>query len=333
MHSNFTINKKLEGKKAALAYPFLPSENGRFRDGPAPDTVFIAHQSLWSQGAFVNILDTQLCQEKILVDQCFDFVFEISGFGTNVAGEGLLGSVAEANNIAYFPSMGLAQKIASDKLISKGFAAKACLRTPDTIVTRNQFVSSKRYIKKPICGGESQLIEEVTPSTVSLENLRDFFVEEYVEGVDATVLCFWNPISQKTDFIAAFENQDSTLSDITTNQTKKADHYIYGSTLRSRKSILTDLPVEIIENISSFLNSIGNPKISRLDFRKGTDNGDYYFLEINTDPTFGANQLWYEPIKTWSELNNLSSEFEVINALPIHPSAKALGFIIGLNHV
>jgi hypothetical protein len=300
--------------RAALAYPFAPYNQYNFRDGPSPDTVYIAHQALWAMGADVTLLDTEVCQKQILEGNRYDLVFEISGFASNSSLESLLGSICAAQEVSYFPSNQLPQQIAADKLISKHFAEIAGLEVPKTIVKLDASNTLDKLIVKPIAGGESKGIKEIAPEELANIELVDQFVEEFIHGVDVTFLTIKNPTTGKPEVIAAFCNKDSTQEAITSNETKKRDHYIYGQSIRTRTSILEKIDNNLLEKICSFNLLIGNPRISRLDFRSPFDDSEkHFFLEINTDPTLGANQLWYTPIQEWSTRSSFSDIFQKID--------------------
>jgi len=321
-------------KTAMLAYPQNASSQ-HYRDFPAPDTVFIAHQALHALGANVKISDTIEGQKLLLSNENIEFVLEISGFGNNPSMESLLGLISDANNIGFFPSNGITQIIASDKLVSKRFALSAGLRVPRTITNKSEAVGMNRLVRKPICGGESQGLELVDPSIFESKGFpTDDFCEQYIEGVDATFLVLVDPKTKQPHVIAAFENQDLTKSKLTTNETKKKDHAIYGRSVRSRTSILGGCDKALIDSIEGFTRDICFPPISRLDFRKTQEKDQpFVFLEVNTDPTLGANQLWYTPIKEWCATTEYKYAFDEIDALPIHPSAKVMAFVIWLNQV
>jgi len=324
----------LSGKSATLTFPFPPYAKDRFRDGPAPDTVYIAHQALWALGANVCLMDVEDCQKQIINGNKPDFVLEISGFAMKADFESLLGSICAANKINYFPSHKMPQKIASDKLLSKKFAKMAGLMTPETIVDVTHYPDNQRMLLKPICGGESQGIREISVKEFNQSNRGDCFVEEYINGIDATFLVIHNSETQEPTIIAGFSNQDSTNDNITTNSTKKYDHYIYGQSIRSRKCILEKTPEGVLKGISNFCSLIGTPPVCRLDFKQDRENNlHFYFLEINTDPTIGANALWYEPLQNWAKKSSFAKKFNLLDQLPIHPSAKAMAFLIFMNYV
>ncbi len=327
--------KRLDGKLAALAFPYGRSHSSGFKDCPSPDTVYIAHQALWALGATTHIVDVLACQNAICAGKGFDFVLELSGFGENCALDGLLGTICAAKNISYFPSNQLARTIAADKLISKRFAKRAGLAIPDTISTMDvaQRNSSQVFLCKPICGGESLGIRKISGKELEQVDLADSFVEEYVSGIDVTVLAVRNPYTRQNELIAAYANTDSSEEDITTNTTKKKDHHIFGASIRTRQPILREIDSATVASVMEYLEIIGCPPICRIDFRRSYTSGQLYFLEANIDPTLGANQLWYEPIKEWSNNIGVSSEFAKLDTLPLHNSAKVMALLIGINHM
>lgn len=325
----------LSGRTAALVYPFDLEATGRFRDKPAPDTIYIAHQALWALGADVLILDIQACHRRMISESDLDFVLEISGFATNSELEGLLGMMCAANRIPYFPTNRLPRTIAADKLIAKRFAQRAGLRTPKTYsqatVTN---LDSRQALIKPICGGESLGIRTFDPDDPEVWFQPDTFVEEFIDGVDTTVLMIRHPTSSSMEILAAFTNQDQTSERVTTNATKKRDHYLFGQSIRTRTPVTDAIPSDVSQAILAFVELIGCPPICRLDFRQSDlDAEEWYFLEINTDPTLGANELWYTPVKRWCLNNEMFHEFDEFDRLPIHNSAKVIAFLIAKNHI
>ncbi len=142
----------LANRLVYLAYPHKPYKLVTFRDGPSPDTVYIAHQALDALGANVEILDTLDCQRRLLAQHIPSMVLEISGFGTRPFSESLLGNICAATGVSYFPSNGFAQIVASDKLISKHFANQAGLLTPRTVVSPQGVTDGTRLLKANLRG-------------------------------------------------------------------------------------------------------------------------------------------------------------------------------------
>ena len=316
-----------------VAVPFALKKGTIYQDIPLPDSLFIAHQALWALGAQVSILDIQECQKAIVNGAHFDFVLELSGYGINSNMNELLSTLCGSMGIGYFPSSGLARKIATNKLIAKRFAAQAGLKIPATIIDLPS-KNDKILVCKPIFGGDSLGVEVISTLEQQDYQFKDNkFFEEFIDGVDVTILTFYESVVSKNQIVGAFENTDSSGEIITTYETKKIDQLIYGRTKRTRRSVFDKINSDTIKGIHQFLDILGNPKVCRFDFRLSKETNSYYFLEANIDPTFGNNGIWYEPLKCWSVRSRYSQLMINLSLLPIHRSAVAIAFLISIDYM
>lgn len=323
--------QNLAGKRVVLSYPYCNDNKTKYWGQPVPDTIFIAHQALWAMKATVEIRDKDQCQKNILDGDRPDLVLELSGYGRSAGIDRLLGEICLANDVCYFPNNGIPQIIGADKLLSKKYAGQVGLDLPRTVPQIALPGTDGLLIQKPVYGGESVGVTLVENKEDASHCPPGFFLEEYIQGTDVTVLMVKNPQNNRFDILEAYESKTAVEQKFIDDATKHRDLMLFGDPARQRIACKEYLDDTTCEKLVAYAEALDVQNVCRIDLRKS--DSKLHFLEINPDPTIGANAIWYDPLCRWGLQNGFDEIIEGTRTMPIHDAAKSMIILLSLYYV
>ena len=225
-----------------------------------------------------------------------DVVFNALHGGSGENGD--IQSVLDMKGISYTGSGSKASKICMDKHFSKLIAQMEGLKVPDWVLYKHSNINSQKmfnvkkerfsypYIIKPNSEGSTMGLAKIdnkdqVDSAISeaLEFSSEIMIEEYISGREITVGILGN---KALPIVEIFPQKD--LFDYECKYSKGMSNYVVPAEINK------ELASKIQSDAIRIHESIGCKHYSRVDFMLD-DDGNYYFLEINSLPGMTSTSL------------------------------------------
>ena len=282
----------LQGKTVAVVYSFSNRVDpaSTWYDRWRSDVVSYAGKGVERLGAEPRYLDVELYIQQIAEyrEPIADYIINLHSGLIRISDWPVISSGASWRRIPVSPCAADVHIVGERKDITNAIAAQTQLARAAPWTSEAN--SDRRFVIKPRDLGMSRDVRVVTASEIGTFSRSRVIVEEYIEGVDATVCVIRLPNNQYVVVNGQLHlNEGMAITGVFTEEQKNGERNS-GERLRKPVTIERDLQEEIVH----LCNLIGPSTTYRIDFRIKCDPAappasmqlsTSVFLEANPTPT------------------------------------------------